>query len=73
MADAKLSKLYLSPGQYQEALDQVKNKPTDLRLGQWLINKYGQAGVAYPHLFYLDDPTKAWDNVEVISDTQEGT
>ena len=72
MADAKLSKLYLSSKQFKKATEQSQDRPKDLRLGQWLVNQFGEKGVAYPHIFYLDDPTEVWANVEVIEDTPKG-
>jgi len=69
MADAKQSKLYLSEEQYNQAVEQAKHRSKDLRLGQWLVNQYGEKGITYPHIFYLDDPTETWANIEVIYDT----
>ena len=72
MASPNQSKLYLSPTQYKEALKQAKDKSPDFRLGQWLVNLYGEPGVAYPYIFYLDDPAETWGNVEII-ETHEPT
>ena len=72
MANAEQSKLYLSPKQYKQALIQSKTRPDHIRLGQWLVNRYGEKGVAYPHIFYLDDPTEAWSNVKVVEQPMEG-
>jgi hypothetical protein len=72
MANAKQSKLYLSEEQYQTALKQADNRPENLRLGQWLVNLYGKQGKTYSHIFYLDEPTEVWSNVEITTDTKKG-
>jgi hypothetical protein len=67
MADAEQSKLYLSSEQYNSILSKLGDKPEHLRLGQWLVNLYGEPGQAYPHIFYFDDPKDVWSHVEVLT------
>ena len=62
------SKLYLSPKQYQDAQEHCGSRGEHLRLGQWLVNLYGEPGISYPHIFYLDDPDKTWAHVEVVKE-----
>ena len=72
MASPDQTKLYLSPAQHKYAIENLKDiAASDLRLGQWLVNKFGAPGVNYPHIFYLDDPQGVWSNVEILPDSQK--
>jgi hypothetical protein len=68
VATPENSKLYLSPTQYEQAVKEAATLPEDIRLGQWLVNNFGKEGIAYPRIFYLDDPKDTWSNVEVVSE-----